>query len=407
MLQDNTQGSGSGLCATATIEALDPSSALLDLLKRYYHSQQHIRRGVCLLNACQYDRAVQEFSAAARANPHGRSLPRLLAACHVGKGQFDLAAAKLAEVADAAPESVTALVRYALTLWRASRRPEAIRHLREGLVSHPDSAELHFQLGTLLAATDDLEEAEMRFTQAVAIDKGHSEALVSLGLCCAADGRVGEAKRYLERAQQRRPHDARVGLLLAQAAQSLADQGTPVSLNAEVPAWAPAEDDVGVEQLRRIVEVEPEFIDAFLALPGENVDPGVYRTLAETLNRVLQQGSGNAALHRACGQVLARLGRADDAIIATERALELDPHSVAALVQLAKLYQQTDRHEDAQVRLEQAIASGGEYADVYYLLGNLYRRSGRTERARWAYGQALKINDRYEAARAALDSLAA
>ena len=64
---------------------------------------------------------------------------------------------------------------------------------------------------------------------------------------------------------------------------------------------------------------------------------------------------------------------------------------MAALVQLAKLYQQTDRHEDAQVRLEQAIASGGEYADVYYLLGNLYRRSGRTERARWAYGQALKI----------------
>ena len=128
---------------------------------------------------------------------------------------------------------------------------------------------------------------------------------------------MGEAKRYLN-APTAASHDARVGLLLAQAAQSLADQGTPVSLNAEVPAWAPAEDDVGVEQLRRIVEVEPEFIDAFLALPGENVDPGVYRTLAETLNRVLQQGSGNAALHRACGQVLARLGRADDAIIATE-----------------------------------------------------------------------------------------
>ena len=59
------------------------------------------------------------------------------------------------------------------------------------------------------------------------------------------------------------------------------------------------------------------------------------------------------------------------------------------------------------MRLEEALNLGVRYADVYYMLGNLYRRSGKLERARRAYEQALKVNDGYEAARAALATLAA
>ena len=91
----------------------------------------------------------------------------------------------------------------------------------------------------------------------------------------------------------------------------------------------------------------------------------------------------------------------------TEKAVELDPQFTRALIQLAQVYQQTDRHDDALVRLEQALTHGAEYADVYYLMGNLYRRNGRLDRARWAYDQALKINKGYEAARVALATLAA
>jgi tetratricopeptide (TPR) repeat protein len=196
-------------------------------------------------------------------------------------------------------------------------------------------------------------------------------------------------------------------LLLAQAAQSLADQGLPISLNAEMPAFTPTGDEEGIEQLSRIVGAEPEFVDAFLTLPGKDLDPDVYGLLAATLSRALDHKPQDAKLHCAHGRVLDRLGKADEAIAATRQALSLEPRSVQALIQLARLYQQTDRHEDARVRLEQALALGGEYADVYYMLGNLYRHSGQIERARWAYGQALKINDHYEAARTALDSLAA
>ena len=160
-----------------------------------------------------------------------------------------------------------------------------------------------------------------------------------------------------------------------------------------------------------MVEVEPEFVDAFLEMGAANLnadfDREVYSVLADTLNRAVGRCPEHAALHCAAGRVLDRLGKPDEAVAATERAVDLNPSYAPALVQLAHLYQQTDRHQDALVRLEQALSLGVRYADVYYMLGNLYRRSGRLKSARRAYEQALKVNEGYEAARAALETLAA
>ena len=397
--------------AAATTDEPRSRPQTLELLQRFYRGQQQVRRGICLLNAGQYEQASEAFALAARANPESRSLPTLMAACHVGSGEYDSAAGELARAVEREADDVTARVRHALSLWQASRPGEAIASLRNSLRCTPESAELHFQLGIMLAALEETEEAELRFTQAVAIDRTHTEALVSLGLCAAARERPAEAKRYLERAQRRRPQDARIGLLLAQAARSLADQGLTVDMQAEMPGEEPEADDEAVEQLSRVVEVEPEFVDAFLEMGAANLnadfDREVYSVLADTLNRAVGRCPEQAALHCAAGRVLDRLGKPDEAVAATERAVDLNPSYAPALVQLARLYQQTDRHQDALVRLEEALNLGVRYADVYYMLGNLYRRSGKLERARRAYEQALKVNDGYEAARAALATLAA
>jgi len=79
---------------------------------------------------------------------------------------------------------------------------------------------------------------------------------------------------------------------------------------------------------------------------------------------------------------------------------------VNALIALGRLYQRTARHADAAARLEQAIAAGAEYADVYYLLGNLYRDQGRVAQAHDAYARALELNVEYDEAKRALSTLA-
>ncbi|HUU85481.1 MAG TPA: tetratricopeptide repeat protein [Phycisphaerae bacterium] len=407
MLQDATNNRPRGArSATAVAEPEKPNDAL-KLLRRYYEAQQQLRRGICLLNAGQYDRAAEAFTTAGRLNPHSRPLPWLLAACHAGQGRYDLAAVEMERQTRTEPTDVTAQIRRALLLWQDSRPHDAIEYLRQSVVAHPDSAELQFQLGTLLAAMEEYAEAELRFTQAIAMDKEHADALIALAQCCAVRQQVREAKRYLERAQHRRAGDARVGLLLAQAAKSLSDQGTPVTIQARIPEEQSDQNTEGLEQLSRIVEADPEFIDAFVGLPTGELDGEVHGMFSDALDRALKRNPKHVGLHCAAGRLFAEMGRPDEAIRSTRSAVQIDPQNIQALVQLGRLYQQSHRDTEAIACLNQAIAMGAKYADVYYLLGNLYRRSGQAEQARRAYVRALKINKNYQAARTALETLAA
>ena len=376
-------------------------------LKHHFLALNAVRRGVCLLNAGRYHEAEVAFS---EASVHGHDpvpLATFLAACHTGLEHHGHAAQQYARAARHEPSNPAHHIRQALAQWTAGQQTQAVATLREAIARDPDCAELHFQLGTLLTELDQFEEAELRFTQAANLDRNHAQALVSLALCCGVRQAPGEALAHLQRAQARRPYDPRVGLLLAQAARAAREAGREVSVRAAMPGADALPDPHGLEELARIIGGDPDFVDAFISLPIDKVDQEVFAVLLRTLERVLERQPEQAELHFHCGQVLQRLGRAQDAIDANERAVSLNPRFTRALVALGKLYQGTDRTADAAVRLEQAVRAGAHYADVYYLLGNLYRDRGEPSRARQAYRRALSINGRYQAARAALEALPA
>ena len=397
----------------AAIQPADQESAgpetkrTVELLKAYFEGQRHLCKGICLLNAGQFDLAAEALTCASVANPAGSDLPDYLVTALAGAKRYAEAADEAAKRAGQDPEDVAGVVRLALLQWKAQKPEQAVQALRQAIADNIDSAELHFQLGTLLAALNETEEAELRFAQAVAIEKDHPDALVGLAMCLGAKQDADGALRHLERAQLARPADARIALLLSHAAQASREAGTAVSVRAQMPGTELTHHDASIEELSRLIERDPEFIEAFVSLEPADVDESVFGLMAMTLKRAIERHPYRAHLHYLSGKVLERLGRAEEAIEAAERAVDIDPRYIQALILLAKLYQQTDRCADAATRLEQTVLWGAEYADTYYLLGNLYRDTGQLERARWAYEHALKINGRYEAARKALDSLAA
>lgn len=366
-----------------------------------------MRRGVCLLRAGAYDQASQAFLRAGRVRNADRSLPAYLAACLVAKEEFSAAAQELAKLEESQTTQVSARVRFAYVLQAAGRPQEAINLLRNALRARPEAAELHFHLGTLLASQESYDEAELRFTQAVNLDQAHPDAFVSLAMCCAARGAAGEALTYLQKAQAMRPHDARIGLLLAQGARSMRQQGQVPAVRTVMPVEPAPLDPQGIAELSRVIEAEPDFVDAFLSLPLGAVDEQVFAMLLAVLQLALERQPEHAELHYHCGRVLSRLGRSREAIAATERAVTIHPRFVHALIELGRLYQQTDRLADATTRLEQAVAAGADFADVHFMLGNLYREHREIARARSAYRRALTLNEDYEEARVALQALPA
>lgn len=378
---------------------------LAQRIRKRVESADLVRRGVCLINAGRYDEASQVLTTAVEAGCTDRSIPAFLTACLVGQDRPDEATERLSNHVRKDPSNIAARIRRALLLLSAGRGDEAIQTLRDGMKAAPECSELHFQLGLLLASREQYEEAELRFTQALSIDADHTEARVNLALCRGAAGAPSDALSHLQQAQASRPFDARIAFLLASAAKAVRQEGYSVRVRASMPEDDTFEDDRGIESLSRVIEKDPEFVDAFLSVRAGDVDERVFATLLRTLHVALARRPEHAELHFHCGRVLSRLGRTKDAIKQNEQAIRIDPKFVQALIELANLYRQTDRGADATTRLEQAIATGVEYADVYYLLGSLYREQGRLGRARTAYKSALKLNDRYEAASRALEAL--
>ena len=323
----------------------------------------------------------------------------------MGRGKFDAAEGECRRASENAPHRADPSIREALALQSIGRKDDAVVVLRRGIAVNSENAELHFQLRVLLAAEDDHEEAELRFTQAINLDRNHTEAHVTLGMCCGVRGAPDEALEHLRQAQSRRPRDARIGMLLAHAAKAARQQGHTVGFCASMPDDEPEQDALGMAELSQVIEEDADFVDAFLSIRLDDVQEGLFGVLLATIRVSLERQPEHADFHFHYGWVPDRLGRRTDAIDANEEAVRLNPRFTRALIELAKLYQATDRRIDAATRLEQAVAAGAEYADVYFMLGNLYRDRGDFDQARGAYGDALRINSEYVAAPEALATL--
>lgn len=160
---------------------------------------ERVRRGVCLLNAAQYEEAIAELDAGQDVPHNVDPLKSYLATC-------------MGDPTKTGP------------------RDNSIIRLREAIAADPESPVLHFRLGALLIDAGRLDEAELRFTQVLSISRDHVEAIVCLALVHQRRGESGQSVSLLQRAQAIRPGDPRIALLLARAAKECKKQGAAIDL---------------------------------------------------------------------------------------------------------------------------------------------------------------------------------
>lgn len=376
-------------------------------VSRFYVGQSHLRLGMARLNQGRYAAAAAHFRRAASANTVPGGLCRYLATCYVAMDRPDRAADELARLVKAASDDVEARIRYALATWKSGRIAEAEQILRDGLARQPDEPELLYQLGTLLGGHDRYDDAIPLLARCVHLAPDHGRAHGRLAQCLGVRGRTNEAIEHLQHAQRIDPNDAIVAFQLS----LLYGQVRAKPRNAR-PAFTPPivldiHDKRAIDRLAVMIRENPEFIDSFLALPDSAVDKEVFAALLGVLERAIQECPQYADLRHRCSQVLARLGRVEEAVAEAERALAINPRYVNGLILLAQLYQTTDRQVAGIIRLEEAIELGANYPDVHYLLGQMYQARGYIEEARSAYERALTLNGRFDAARNALSALVA
>ncbi len=376
-------------------------------LARFYTGQAHLRLGMRRFGEKRFAEAADHFRHAASANPVAGGLCRYLATCYIALDRLDLAAAELGKAVEADPDDVEARIRFALATWKNGQSARAEEILRTGLARRPNDAELEYQLGTLLGSEGRFDEATDLLRSCLEHDPSHARAHARLAQCLGVQERPDEAMEHLREAQRLEPNNGLIAFQLsllsgqAQARMPLPNAGL------RPPVVLDLNDRRAVDRMATIIREDPEFLDAFLSLPTSEVDRDVFAALLAIVRRAIEECPQYADLRLRCSQLLARLGRIDEAVDQTREALRINPHYVNALIQLAQLYQTTRREDEAIARLEQAIRLGANYPDVHYLLGQLYQSRGRVVEARTAYERAVRLNGRYDPARRALASLVA
>ncbi len=87
--------------------------------------------------------------------------------------------------------------------------------------------------------------------------------------------------------------------------------------------------------------------------------------------------------------------RLEQAAAAYRKALELDPHLVAGLINLANVYYSRDEVVEAQALYERAIGLEPDFFEAHFNLGNIYHDLGRFAEAQSCYREALRLNPLY------------
>jgi len=141
----------------------------------------------------------------------------------------------------------------------------------------------------------------------------------------------------------------------------------------------------------RYHEVVPEDFRGLTQIGGCLLDLGRFKE-AEGYFRQALRGNDDSLTRYNLGLLLARTGRADEAIGEYERALSLDPYAVEPRLNLGVLFARQDKLDRAQRELVAALQVEPGNAGAHANLGVVLARRGQTDQAVREFQEALRLD---------------
>jgi tetratricopeptide (TPR) repeat protein len=283
---------------------------------------------------------------------------------------------------------------------------------RRALAITRDNDVANQNLGHYLNETGRPAEAKPYLEEALRIRPRYAEARVNLGRSVFLLGDVDGSVPQFEQAIALRPDDPVSYNNLAYARMSQGELGEAVRLYARALAlqadWAEVQHRAGIVQimqgdwsgggarLRRAAELEPSNLEygvhaqgcAFLVRDRSDAS-----TAAGSLREYL------VVSHRQAAGVLAKRGRADEAVLQLRKAVELDPDRAELQEEIGVVLASLGRAQEAASAFEAALRRDPSLPASHNNLGFLLLQAGRREAAIAHFREALRLAPDFELAR--------
>jgi predicted O-linked N-acetylglucosamine transferase (SPINDLY family) len=218
-----------------------------------------------------------------------------------------------------------------------------------------------------------LDDAELLYTQVLAADPSHADALQLLGALNLQRGRAGDAVELIERALTLSPNKAPAHLNLANALVALGRR------------------EEALDSFARAITLRPENANAYYDRGGLLSAVGRHdEALADYDDALrLKPAWAEAFLNR--GNVLKAMGRHGEALVSYEQAVKIRSDFPEAFNNAASVLEAAGRSEQALENYRRAVALNPRYAEAFCNLGGLLGRLKRHAEAFDAYSKAMDL----------------
>lgn len=241
---------------------------------------------------------------------------------------------------------------------------EALAQAQYARNCEPGDARILAQLGLCLIAAKDYGEAREVLRQALLQDPDNVPALNNLAIAHHAMHEYGDALYYLKRAlslkPDYRPAQDNLRNLFGIESFNIQYDYESNTLRTEVEISQPDGDERQVSQMIEALESrfydQPEDEDTALQLVRLYLRSLQLEAARDVLHLALARRPESVPLINLAGRMSTMLGQYNKARHNFERALELDPQNVDALLGLGQVLQHQNLHEDALVQVEKAVS---------------------------------------------------
>ena len=372
-----------------------------------------------LIQANRYPEAQGMYEQAVQAGLADASIYANLAALLQIAGRSDDSIPLLERSLALQPGNAVALLNLGNALQTAGRTKEAIATFRDAIAIDRSIPEAHTGLGVALEASDEVQEAVLHHREALSLLPTYPEAWSNLGHCLLSgtDTRQ-EAIAACREALRLRPDypEAHSNLGLA--------------------LYADGQIEAGLASLRQAIVLRPSLTNAHLfladALLELNRPPEAiasYQKYLELTPQCPKALTGLAQAHKNSGElmeglrmaelalaiqpdwvkasmikieILDALGRAEDALEASEFLLQNSDESGQGFLTKGVLLEKMKRYPEAHAAIEQALRLDSTLYAAYYCRGYMFAREGKVQAAIDDLKQVVSLSPSYYDAASAL-----
>lgn len=278
----------------------------------------------------------------------------------------------------------------AIAYHQAGQLQEAEQHYRAILRAQPGHANANYNLGLVAVQAGKVELAVSHLQ--VAWNEGAAPPQFGLTLaeCFLALGKIGDARRVIEKAMQAGLDTPRAHEVAAQLAGIESGARPLLAVEREMEASFNAGNYAGTEDLaRRLLEQYPLWVAGWnrlgLALQRQGKDPiPCYR-------RALGIDPDSAEVHGNLGFALQERGALDEALTSYARSLKLKPDNAEAYNNIGCILQSRQQYEEALENYRRSTGVDANYFDAHINLASLLKYLGRNDEALPPYSRVVEL----------------